>query len=126
MKYLSGIILFLIFCTANPFFADTFPIGIYNVPIANFNEVKSWGFNTVVWGEKQGYVETADSSGLNVILSLPFDNVDKLSKSIEYYKKFTNILAWYPIDEPDIYKKKIDVVKNVYELFKRLDKSRDV
>jgi len=86
---------------AEDFLADVFfPIGLYDVPESEVQEIASAGFNLIVnGGTDEGYLRRADAAGVRVI---PYISLENMERDVRRARGARAIFAWYLQDEPDL------------------------
>jgi len=108
-----------------------FPIGIYDAPPEAFPGLQEWHFNTVVTGggdreETARILDQAWQYQLRAIHS-PGDGVttpegrEAIAAAARRFKTHPALLAWYPIDEPEINGVPKEPVEQAYHMIHQED-----
>ncbi len=78
------------------------PIGIYGVPnTADFQEIRSAGFNVVAGRAEKAYLDAAKAAGLNVLATVPSPQSPGPQR-MTVLDRHRALWAWYLADEPDL------------------------
>ena len=114
--------------------APFFPIGIYHVPVEDFDRLPALGFNSVVaWGTSldsaQRGLDAAQAAGLKVVLELSAFlrgeySPTGLAELIDGAKGHPALLAWYTVDEPA--GKQLDWCRDALRLIQERDPDHPV
>jgi hypothetical protein len=107
--------LLLVGCASRSAF---FPIGLYDVPAADFPAVAAAGFNTVVGVGTTGELEAAAAHGLKAVASVPATDAAK----IQAMNGHRALWAWYLYDEPDMHLVSPERVTRLNAEFHRLSR----
>ena len=116
-----------------------FITGVYHSVPANFDDVKSLGFNTVICTQRRTdaenmirFLDAAHKHGFKVIveLSAPFAKLLKeadpteIRRIVDRLKSHPALLMWYTVDEPEKYGRDARVpkaIRDAYELIRQID-----
>ncbi|MCC6443221.1 MAG: hypothetical protein IT210_07170 [Armatimonadetes bacterium] len=112
--------------SGQPFFS----IGLYDVPSEAFPLIRSWGFNTVMTGgggeAGQNALDRAQENGLKAIhhpggaITTPEGRAE-IADAVRRLRGHPALLAWYPIDEPEINGITREAVEEAYRAIYRED-----
>lgn len=89
-----------------------FPIGIYDAPASAFTQLREAAFNTVVTGGGNSDATAArlDQVAANGLRTIHYtggtiktvEGREAIAQTVRRFRSHPAILAWYPLDEPDI------------------------
>jgi hypothetical protein len=111
---------------------DFFLVGLYNVPISGFEDVKKRGFNSVhlyhdtqSLAEAEAYLQAADKMGLKVIQNMPHDYIlagdDFWINWVKVLSKYNALLWWYLPEEPTLRNVSHDSLARLYQIIRMYD-----
>jgi len=101
-----------------------FPIGLYDVPESEIQEVASAGFNLIVNGAMtDSYLLRAQAAGVKVI---PYINLERMEQDVARARGARSILAWYLQDEPDLNDVSPERLRALSRRLRRLDAARPI
>lgn len=109
--------------SADHFFPDFFPIGVYGVGIDDFETVKEMGLNTVVIGGSgktlKSAVDKCRQLGLKTVISIPRDP-DQMTVLLDELGEYIrpSETAFYVNDEPGIHSFPMNTASDIQRLIK--------